>query len=192
MSVTHIRERWDVRADGSHVDDPAVTKPSIREIMYDPWHPDRPQEWEKVPEEYKEKLLAVRGYFSPKQKRLWEAIMSSQWYLLPNTFYDRNGDRLRAKRHDNTKTDYITIKGIPAPYNSLTELIGKMRELDGTYVEGDDEREFSVMNIDAMTAARIEPITRQKAHQLISEIRARGIPIYPEIRIGHRPVPGRR
>lgn len=160
-----------------------TTRPTLRDIMFDPWHPDRPAEWEPVPERFREHLLATRGIFTPQQMRLWEAIMRSQWYLLPNTFYDRNGERLRARHWNNTKTDYITIRGIPAPYNSLTELIGKMRELDGEYVQDDDDREFSVMHIDAMTAERIEPITVHKAHQLIARIRARGALIYPEIHL---------
>lgn len=183
MTITDIRERWEIRSDGTHVDDAPARQPNYREIMNDPWHPDRPSEWEPVPEVYREKLIAVKGYFSPQQMKLWEAIMRSQWFLLPNTFFDRNGDRLRAKHYDNTKKPYITIQGVPAPYNSLTELVGKMRELDGEYVTEDDTRSFSVMNIDAMVAERIEPITRRKAYQLISEIRARGANIYPEIRI---------
>lgn len=181
MTITQIKPRYEYADEELRDLRPAPA--NIREIMRDPWHPDRPTEWEPVPERFKPMLYTTRGYFTPEQMRLWEAIMKSQWYLLANSFYDRNGERLRAKRYDNRKHNYITVKGIPAPYHSLNELIGKMTELDGEYVEDATDRSFSVMNIDAMMASRIEVLTRTQAHRLIKAIRARGADIYPEIRI---------
>lgn len=151
---------------------------------YDLFNPDLPDVWEPVPEEYKP-LLIVRGNIASKtQERMINAIVASRWYFLKNDFTDSYGNRVRCK-HCNRIHDYVTMRCVDAPFNSLTEVIGIIRRGDGEYVDASNNdffpEEYKSLEIDAQTMGMIEPISVRRAYDHIRMIRQRGERIYPHI-----------
>lgn len=160
-------------------------------------HGDLPQEWGVVPTEILQALIPLdvktlhlpggqqrivnfKGMMTPEQKALVDSILAGRWFLVRNGGVLPRSRCIRCHSYDHT---YLTLGCIEKPYNGLGEIVamiqretqrgvarvvkivrGRRQHLDKPLME---------TTIDAVEIGAIEPITPQKAAELIDRINAK-------------------
>ena len=124
---------------------------------------DRPQEWGELPEDFAEFMRSDNGIMSRFQKEVMDRIVANQWFLVKNELGAKIKGELRPR-------PYLTLGGLELPFNGMNNLMLVLNSYD----EYTRERLIS-----AMRPGTIEPITKEKATELVRKIQAKGYLIYP-------------
>lgn len=124
---------------------------------------DRPQEWGELPEDFEEFMKSDNGILTRFQKEVMDKIVANQWFLVKNELGGTSPWGV---------LPYLSLGGLELPFNGMTNLMLVLNSYD----EYTRERLIS-----AMRPGTIEPITKEKAVELVRKIQARGYLIYPSL-----------